>query len=264
MIKLKRPLASIDIEATGIDISKDRIVHLAIFKLIPDPKSPSLPYMEQKQIWKFNPGFPMSDEVIAVHGITNEVASTYEPMDSLDAKNIDEWCEDCDLVGFNSNNFDIPLLWEEMYRVGHKWDITTKHRIDVGNIFKIREERTLTAAMKFYCGKDHSGAHDALADATANLQVLDGQLARYKDLEGFDVEALAKMSAYDQRVDLAGIIVRNKDGIPVFNTKRNRGVPVRDDIGYARWFLKSDFTQNTKAVIEDLLMKINDGEPGLF
>ena len=202
----------------------------------------------------------MSPEVVEIHGITNLAARQFPKMERKHAEEILAFVKDCDLCGYNLKNYDVPIAWEEFYRCGVEWNLTGVNIIDVANVFKIREERTLSAAMRFYCGREHDGAHNALGDVAATLAVLDGQLKKYNDLASMDVAALAKYSAMDDRIDLAGVIVRNKDGEAVFNTNRNRGVLVTSDLGYAEWFLRSDFTQNTKAVIRGLLDEIQQKE----
>lgn len=260
-LKLTRPLCGLDIESTGLDISKDRIITLAIIKV--SPTQPSLPPKEERFEFKFNPGIPIPPEATEIHGITNEQAAAFPLLDKAHAEVIVRILAGCDLCGFNSNNFDLPILAEELHRAGTELNLEGVHLIDCGNLFKLREPRTLEAAVKFYCGREHTNAHNALGDVSETLAVLDGQIARYTDMAGMDVATLAKYSAMDDRIDLAGVIVRNKDGVPVFNTKRNKGVPVAQDIGYAEWFLRSDFTANTKAVIRKLLDDMN-AQGGLF
>lgn len=251
MINLKRPIAGLDIESTGLDITKDRIIHLAIIKLT--PTSPSLPHKEEYKVWQFNPGFPIPAESTAIHGITDEMVKIYPVMTEAHAKDIADYIAGCDLCGYNLKNYDVPMLWESLARDGIELNLDGVHIVDVGNIFKVREARTLESAVRFYCNREHQTAHSALGDVAETFAVLEGQLERYKDLAPMSVEELAKHSSMDDRIDLAGVIVRNKEGVPVFNTKRNRGVKVCDDIGYAEWFLRSDFTYNTKSVIIKLL-----------
>lgn len=257
-MKLTRPICFLDIEATGTKPQSDKIVTLDITKLLVEGAPISL-------TWNFNPGFEMCPEVIAIHGITNEMAATYETLNAVHANEIITMIAGCDLGGFNLRNFDIPILWEELYRVGKILDLAGVHVIDAGNIFKLKERRDLASAMKFYCGREHNEAHNSAGDVAATIDVLEGQLKRYPELAELDVPALAKFSQMDDRVDLAGIIVRNKDGVPVFNTNRNKGVPVKDDIGYAEWFLRSDFPTQTKMVIRGLIEEImDDGTESLF
>ncbi len=252
-MKLLRPICFFDIESATRspypDPAIDKIVVLVITKIHPEGERVT-------QEWRFNPGFEMSPENIAIHGITNEMAVGYPTFDRASAVKIANFiCNpvQSDLAGFGVDRYDVPILWEEMFRVGLTLELKGIHVVDAGAIFKKKEERSLSAAVKFYCGREHIGAHDAKNDVTESINVLESQLERYADLAGMDVPALAKFSQMDDRLDLAGIIVRNKDGHAVFNTKRNKGVRVVDDTGYAEWMLRSDFSQNTKAVIRSLL-----------
>lgn len=249
-MKLTRPIIFFDVESTGTDPAKDKIVKLSALR-----SSPSI-----QDAWlnaEFNPGFKMSDQVIAVHGITNEECELYPPF-ATHAKAIHGFFKGCDLGGYNLRNFDIPILWEELYRCGIEWDLDGTHVVDVGNIFKLKEPRTLSAAMKFYCGVDHEGAHNAKSDVLATKLVLDGQLKRYADMAEFDVPALAEFSKMDQRIDLAGKIVRDKDGDPSYAFGKCKGMKVSQDTSYAEWMLKSDFTQQTKMKIRKILEEIRE------
>jgi DNA polymerase-3 subunit epsilon len=242
---LERPIAFFDIEATGVDVTKDRIVSIYIDVLYPDGQ-------RQSKEWRCNPGFEMSAEVVAIHGITNEAVKDCPPFKEQ-ARGIYSAIRGCDLGGFNLLNFDVPLLWEEFHRAGIKWSLRGVEIIDVGNIFKKKEERTLSAGVRFYCGREHTGAHSADADVRATIDVLDAQLKRYSDLNGLPVSALAKFSQFDDRVDLAGKIVRNKDGEPVYSFGNSKGVRVKDDPGFARWMLGKDFSENTKQALRSIL-----------
>lgn len=244
-LKLDRPLSFIDIEGTGLDIAKDRIVSLTALRLEPDGSSDVFE-------WMFNPGFPMAQEVIDIHGITDDMVADKPPFEDL-AGEVNLALMDSDLCGYNILGYDLPMLWEELNRVGITLDLESVRVIDACEIFKLKEPRDLAAALKKFCGKEHTGAHNATNDVLATKDVLLGQLEHYADLP-CDVAELAKFSAGDRnRVDLCGTIVRNKDGVPVFNTKRNRNVPVVHDIGYAEWILRSDFPQSTKAAIRKVL-----------
>lgn len=249
-MKLTRPLVFFDVESTGVDPAKDRIVTLSALKVYPNEKTHSLNA-------EFNPGFPMTPEVIAIHGITNEQTALWPPF-ATHAKTIWYYMLDCDLGGFNLLNFDIPILWEEFWRCGIEWEVGQSHVIDVGNIFKIKEPRTLAAAMKFYCGVDHSEAHDAKADTIATKLVLDGQLKRYPDIAEFDVPKLAEFSRMNERFDLAGKIIKDKDGDPSYAFGKCKGIKVRDDQSYAKWMLGADFSEQTKIVLRGILKEIEE------
>lgn len=249
-LKLDKPMCFLDVESTGLDIAKDRIVSLTVNKL-------ELDGTESLFEWMFNPGFHMDPEVIAIHGITDEMVKD-KPLFLDEAAFVAFTLSNSDFCGYNLLNFDIPILWEELFRCGIDFDMSAVRIVDAGNIFKMREPRDLSAALKFYCGgREHTGAHSATADVLATRDVLFGQLEKYQDLPS-DVAELAKYSSMDtKRVDLCGLITINKEGLPAFNTKRNRGVAVVDDIGYAQWMLRGDFPASTKLAIEKILRDVN-------
>lgn len=244
--KMKR-IVFFDIESTGTDVVKDRIVSIVL------KRATSIGgWIEDELDLMFNPGFKMSDEAIAIHGITNEMVADKPPF-SEHADTIHRFVAGCDLGGFNLLNFDIPMLWEELYRTGIEWDVSSARVIDVGNIFKKKEERTLSAAVKFYCGTNHDSAHSAAGDVDAIIAVLDAQLARYPDLGAMDTDALARFSLFEDRIDIAGKLVRNKDGDPVYAFGKARGVRVKDDPGFAFWMLDKDFPTQTKICLRRIL-----------
>ncbi len=259
-MKLERPIVFLDIESTGLDTAVDRIVSLAMVKLSPTPLKTQ--HISSELSFFFNPGCKMTEENIAIHGITNEMVAGQPPFEA-EAQRILKFLEGCDLAGFNLTNFDVPILWEEFYRTGVEWDLVGVDIVDAGALFKRFEPRDLAAAVKFYCGREHAEAHDAMADTQATVDVLVGQLARYPDLSGADVQTLAKLSnlAKDgsERLDLAGIVIRDKDGIARYTHKKVRGVAVKDDPGYAGWILRNNFPQQTKMVLEKLLAELQNG-----
>jgi DNA polymerase-3 subunit epsilon len=253
---LAKPLAFLDLETDGADepdVTTDRIVTLSIRKVDELPPPPvEIPIVET--LW-FNPGAPLRRT--AIHGIS-EVDVAGKPAFKELAAEIMANLRGCDLAGYNHSNYDVPLLYEEFHRAGLRWDMTGVRLLDVGSIFKKMERRDLSAALKFYCAREHTGAHGSAADVTATIDVAAAQLARYPELDGMTFDALAAFSIGDDRhhgrVDLAGIIVLNEEGVPVFNTKRNRGVPVVRDPGYAHWMLdKGFFPANTKHALEKIL-----------
>lgn len=238
-----KPAFSIDIEATGVNPATDRIIQLAIV-------SETFEYSIL-----VNPGIQIPAGASEIHGITDaDVADKPPFLDHAGA--VHKLLQGADLIGFNLSNFDVPLLWEELYRCGIEWDLSDTKIFDAGTLFKRREERTLAAAVKFYLGIDDADSlnlHDATVDAKATLRVLFAQCVRY-GINPMDRDTLAKESAYDEvRVDLAGKIVVGKDGRPTFNFGKAKGVAVEDDTGYAMWMLRSDFTQNTKKHLEAIL-----------
>lgn len=250
-MKLTRPLVFIDAETAGdansVDPQKDRIVSFAAVKF-PDNQD----RLTENFSFVCNPGIPIAAERSAVHGFTDESVKDKPPVMRFLPETL-RFIAGCDLAGFNLLNYDVPLLWEECHRNGFTLDLKGVHIIDAGNIFKKKQPRDLTAAVGFYCEHEHEGAHGALSDCLATAEVLEAQIDLYEDLANLSTAELAKLSQMDDRVDLAGVIVRNKDGEAVFNTKRNRGVRVIDDFGYANWMLRSDFSDETKARIQEIL-----------
>jgi DNA polymerase-3 subunit epsilon len=231
----------IDIESTSADPATARIIQLAWAS--PDIKGQIL----------VNPGIPIPPDSTEIHGITDEMVEK-KPLFKEESAYVHELLKpfDC-ILGFNHTNFDIPLLWEEFYRCGIEWDLSGVKMLDAGTLFKRREERTLSAAVQFYCNRTHDGAHDAMADALSTWEVWDAQVAKYS-LFGKSAEELAKESNYEeQRVDLAGKIIIGKDGRPAYNIGKAKGVAVVDDPGFGKWMLGKDFSANTKMHLERIL-----------
>jgi DNA polymerase III subunit epsilon len=249
-----RPLVIFDVESTGTDVAKDRIVsiHLKVFSGLGGDLMDTYETL-------INPEWTMTDEVIAIHGITNEMVATAPKFREV-ADTIYALVSDQDLAGFNHTNFDIPILWEEFYRCGIKWDLSGVSIIDAGNIFKKKEERSLAAAVQFYCNRKHESAHSAGGDVDATVAVLGAQLMRYQDLRGMSAETLAAFSRFDDRVDLAGKIVRDKDGDPCYNIGTSKGVKVKNDLSFAYWMLSKDFPMQTKIVLETILESLRGQE----
>lgn len=260
-IQLQRPLAVFDLETTGINITQDRIVEIAILKIHPDGK-------EETYLRKINPGIKMSEEIIAIHGITNEELVDAPKFEAV-AHEIEAFIADCDFGGFNSNKFDVPVLVEEMLRVNEDFDISTRNFIDVQNIFHKMEKRTLGAAYQFYCDKELVNAHSALVDAKATWEILNAQIERYDELEN-TTEFLSKFSiGHDlSRVDFGGRLARNKSGEVVYNFGKHRGKSLEEinkiEPGYYGWMLHADFPLHTKQCLknemERLKKKIKDSQ----
>lgn len=228
-MNLSRPLLFIDIEGTGVDPAVDRIVELALVKISPDGSV-------KERCARFNPGCPIPDGAFKVHGIGNaDVADC--PTFEEKAQALITWFRDCDLAGYNLANYDVPLLWEEFYRAGITWDLTGVSIVDAGAIFKKKEQRTLGAAVQFYCGREHEDAHGALADTKATAEVLKAQIGRYADLTEMSLAQLAEFSRMEEmpRIDLIGTLVRDPEGFAVYTHKKVRGVRVMDDPGYGEW-----------------------------
>ncbi|MGB2416050.1 MAG: exonuclease domain-containing protein [Flavobacteriaceae bacterium] len=249
-LNLNKPICFFDLETTGINITKDRIVEISILKVNPDGS-------EEKKTWLVNPEMSIPEVVIAVHGITNEKVAN-EPTFKELAKEINSWIKDADLGGFNSNRFDIPLLAEEMLRAGVDFDMKNRQSVDVQTIFHKMEQRTLTAAFKFYCDKNLEDAHSAEADTMATYEVLKAQLDRYDDLEN-DTAFLADFSSRKKIADFAGFIAYDKEGDECFSFGKHKGKKVTEILekepGYFGWLLSADFPLYTKKVLTAIKLR---------
>tara|TARA_R110000868_G_scaffold98706_2_gene271749 strand:+ start:38126 stop:38902 length:777 start_codon:yes stop_codon:yes gene_type:complete len=253
-LKLTRPICFFDLETTGINVAKDRIVEIAILKIFPNGN-------KESKTWLVNPEMQIPDEVIAVHGITNEKVAN-EPTFKELSKEIYKIIKDSDLGGFNSDRFDIPLLAEEMLRADVDFDMKNMVSVDVQTIFHKMEKRTLGAAYKFYCDKDLTDAHSAAADTNATYEVLLSQLERYPELEN-DVKMLAEFSSHKRTVDFAGFIVLDEDDEEIFSFGKHKGKKVHavldKEPGYFSWILNADFPLYTKKVLTQIkLSKLNN------
>ena len=244
-LKLNTPLVFFDLETTGTNINSDRIVEICYLKVYPNGN-------EESKTIRINPEMHIPEEASAVHGIYDEDVADC-PTFKLMAKKIAEDIEGCDLAGFNSNRFDIPLLAEEFLRHGIDIDLSNRKMVDVQVIFHKMEQRTLSAAYQFYCGKELEGAHGAQADTLATYEVLKSQLDRYSDVLENDIDFLADFSRQTRNVDFAGRIVYNDKDEEVFNFGKYKDVPVREvlrkDPGYYAWIMQGDFALNTKQVL---------------
>jgi DNA polymerase-3 subunit epsilon len=249
-LSLHRPIAFLDLETTGVNIGTDRIVEISVLKISPDKTT----YSETHRI---NPTIPIPAEVSAIHGIFGKDVKDCPTFKEL-APKLHLLLDPCDLAGYNSNKFDIPLLVEEFLRVEVDFDMQNRKCIDVQNIFHKMEQRTLAAAYKFYCSKELENAHSAEADVTATYEVLEAQLEKYDSLKG-DVSFLHTFSSNNDNVDLAGRIVRDKKGVEVFNFGKHKGKPVldvfRNEPSYYNWMMDGDFPLSTKRVLTMLRLK---------
>ena len=250
-LALKNPLLFFDIESTGLNVASDRIVEISIVKV--SPGAPGQPNKVEVKTRRINPTIPIPPEAQAVHGISDEDVKD-EPTFRQLAKSLARYMEGCDIAGYNSLKFDIPLLAEEFERAGVDFDFRRRKLVDVQNIFHKKEQRTLKAAYKFYCGQNLENAHSAEADTMATYEVLEAQLDRYghdeeEPLQN-DVEYLSKYSCQTRFVDFAGRIVLNDDDEPVFNFGKHKGKRVADVLrkepSYYDWMINGDFTQDTK------------------
>jgi DNA polymerase-3 subunit epsilon len=255
-LNLKNPLVFFDLETTGTNINSDRIVEICYLKVHPNGN-------EESKTLRINPEMHIPEEASAIHGIYDEDIKDCPTFKDV-AKKIAADIEGCDLAGFNSNRFDIPVLAEEFLRAGVDIDLMKRKFIDVQVIYHKMEQRTLSAAYKFYCDKNLEDAHTAEADTRATYEVLKAQLDRYADTLKNDINFLSEYSCHTKNVDFAGRIVYNDQGVEVFNFGKYRGVPVKEilqkDPGYYSWIIQGDFTLNTKNV----LTKIRLRETGLL
>jgi DNA polymerase-3 subunit epsilon len=248
-LKLTRPIAFIDLETTGINITTDRIVELAIVKISPDGTK----LVKRKLI---NPLMPIPASSSAIHGITDEMVKDAPSFKQI-SNEVKQFIEGADLGGYNSNRFDIPMLLEEFLRAGIEYSVDGKRLVDVQKIFHMMEQRTLSAAYKFYCSKTLEGAHGAEADATATWEVLEAQLERYPQI-GDSVESIVKFTGEDDIVDFARRFVKEK-GVEIFNFGKHKGKPVaqvlKEEPQYYDWMMKGDFPINTKQKLTEMLNK---------
>ena len=249
-LNLKKPIVFFDLETTGTDISKDRIVEICYIKVLPDGS-------EIEYSKRVNPGMHIPEVASAVHGIYDEDVKDCPTFKEI-AREIAYDFEGCDVAGFNSNRFDLPLLAEEFLRAQVDIDLSRLRAIDVQVLYHKREPRTLSAAYKFYCGSDLENAHSALADTRATYEVLKAQLDHYSDMEN-DMEALSKESSFTNNVDFAGRIVYDENGREVFNFGKYKGMPVDAvldrDPGYYGWMMNGDFSLNTKQVLTRIKLR---------
>lgn len=252
-IKLERSLAIFDLEATGLNITQDRIVEIAIIKINPDGS-------REDYHKRINPQIPIPKEVSAIHGIHDEdIKDAPVFADILDE--LMDFMGDADIAGYNSNKFDLPLLAEEILRTGKDIDLSSRKHIDVQNIFHKMEQRTLIAAYKFYCEKDLTNAHNAFADAEATWEVLDAQISRYANLKE-DVDFLADFSKHGDvtRVDFAGRLALNENNQVVYNFGKHKGKTVEEVLktepGYYGWMLDADFPLYTKQCLRKEMDRI--------
>lgn len=247
---LKRPIVFFDLETTGTDPVKDRIVELALIKLLPNGT-------RERYVKRLNPGIKIPAETTAIHGIKDEDVANSPGFKQI-AKELYEWMKGCDLAGYASSKFDIPVLAEEFLRAGVNVDFSERHMIDVQQIFFKRESRTLSSAYNFYCNKILENAHSAEADILATIEVLEAQLDRYNDLQN-DVKTLHDFTGGDDFVDYARRIVM-KDGHPVFNFGKYKGRKVEDIFNeepqYYDWMMQADFALHTKQKISEILNRM--------
>ncbi len=258
-LNLKIPLCFFDLETTGINITQDRIIEIAVIKVMPNGE-----VIRKSNL--VNPTVAISPESTAIHGITNEDVANKPTFKEI-AKEYVKFFEGADLAGFNILKFDVPMLVEEFLRVGVEFDYSRKKLIDAQKIFHMMEKRTLSAAFKFYCGKEMTNAHSAEADTQATMNVLFAQIERYENHEVTDglgnkvgvikndMEELNKLTATEM-VDLVGRMVKNDKGEPVFNFGKHKNKPVltvfKEEPSYYDWMMKGDFSLDTKRRLTEI------------
>lgn len=249
-LNLTKPIAFFDLETTGVNVASDRIVEISILKVSPDGK-------EEVKTMRINPEMHIPREASEVHGIYDKDVA-HEPTFKEVAKELARFIEGCDLAGFNSTKFDIPLLAEEFLRAEVDFDMKNRKMVDVQVIFHKKEQRTLSAAYQFYCKKDLEGAHGAEADTKATYEVLKSQLEKYNDIEN-NVDFLSEYSSHSKSADLLGRIIFNEQGIEVFNFGKYKGIPVEEvfarDLGYYNWIMNGDFPLYTKKVLTAIKLR---------
>lgn len=262
MLKLKNPLVVFDLETTGINIANDRIVEMALIKISPDGS------VEEK-LRRIHPTIPIPIESSLIHGIYDEDVKD-EPTFKQVAKSLATWLEGCDLAGFNILKFDVPMLVEEFLRADVDFEISNKKLIDAQKIFHMMEKRNLTAAYKFYCGKDLINAHSALADTQATYEVLLSQIEKYEGMEMTDLGgeslgiikndmAVIHNMTNGKMVDLAGRMAINNDGVEIFNFGKHKGKPVsevlKSEPSFYDWLMKGDFPLDTKRKLTQIRLR---------
>lgn len=246
-LQLKRPLVFIDLETTGINLSTDRIVEIAIIKIFPDGTRT----VKQKIV---NPQMAIPKASSDIHGITDDKVKDAPSFKQV-ANELKQFIDDADISGYNSNRFDIPLLMEEFLRAGLEIDMTNRRMLDVQHIFHMMEKRTLGAAYKFYCEKELLDAHSAEADATATWEILEAQLVRYEHL-GNTLDTILQFTGEENYVDFARRFVMDNN-VEVFNFGKHKGRPVGDVLKaepqYYDWMMKGDFPLHTKQKLTEIL-----------
>lgn len=252
-LQLTKPICFFDLETTGTNVAKDRIVEISILKVYPNGN-------KESRTWLVNPEMPIPPESEAIHGISDEKVAN-EPTFKQLSKEIYKMIRDSDLAGFNSDRFDIPLLVEEMLRAEIDFDMKNMVSVDVQTIFHKMEKRTLEAAYKFYCDKNLDDAHSAEADTMATYEVLLAQLERYPELEN-NIKKLSEFTTRKQSLDFAGFIALDENEQPIFTFGKHKGRAVDEVLeqepGYFGWILNADFPLYTKKVLTQIkLSKLN-------
>lgn len=263
-LNLTRPIAFFDLETTGVNVASDRIVELSILKILPDGT-------KETKTKRINPTIPIPKQTSLIHGIYDKDIADAPTFKNI-AKNLAEFLKNCDLAGYNSNKFDIPILVEEFLRAEVDFDLKNRRFVDVQNIFHQMEQRTLKAAYRFYCGREIINAHSAEADIEATYEVFLAQLEKYDGVEyedkqgnkSFpvinDIAALHEFTNINKNADMAGRIIFNDKGVEVFNFGKHNGKPVEDVLrsepSYYAWMQNGDFPLYTKKVLTDIKLRM--------
>lgn len=249
LLELDRPLIVFDIESTGVNARQDRIIELAAIKVFPDGT-------ETEKCWLLNPGVPIPPETTAIHGISDAIVASC-PTFAESAAEIFAFFDGCDLSGFNADRFDIPCLEEEFARLGMNFAASRRRHVDVQRIYHRREPRDLSAAVRFYCNRDHAGAHGAGADARATLEVLKAQLARYGDLPRTSEALDAYLVPHDPLNADRGGMIRWVNGAWCLNFGKKRGTRLMDlfahEKNFLKWIINGSFDTEVRAICRDLL-----------
>ena len=247
MLQLKKPLAFIDIEATGTNVAIDRIVEIAMIKHMPDGNVS----LKRKIL---NPQMPIAQNISEIHGITDEMVKTAPTFKQV-AQEIKQFLDGCDLSCYNAYRLDVPMLMEEFLRAEVEFDMKNRKIVDVQKIFHQMEQRTLSAAYRFYCNKTLEGAHGAETDARATSEILDAQLARYPQL-GNSVDSILKTIGEDNIIDFARRFAYDDKGVEVFNFGKHKGRPISDVLKaepqYYDWMMRGEFPMNTKQKLTEI------------
>ncbi len=252
-LQLKKQIVFLDIESTGLNLTKDRIVEIGLLKINAD-------HSQERKIWRFNPELPIPEEITKIIGIKDEDVAD-KPLFKNGAKELQHFIGSADLAGFNIFKFDLPMLMEEFIRAGIDFDLSKRKVIDVQRIFHTMEKRNLSAAYSFYCGKELIDAHSAMADTDATFEVFAAQLEKYEELgDNIDSINAAIGNPDDNIIDLVGRIVRHEDGSEMFNFGKYKGHKVTDvlkkDPGYYNWIMTSDFTEYTKKKLTEIRLRM--------
>ncbi|MDO5654788.1 MAG: 3'-5' exonuclease [Flavobacteriaceae bacterium] len=249
-LNLTKPICFFDLETTGINVATDRIVEIAILKVFPTGE-------QESKTWLVNPEMPIPEQSSAIHGITDDDVAEQPTFKEI-APQVVQMIQDCDMAGFNSNRFDIPVLAEELMRAGQDLDLKKCRTIDVQVIYHKNEPRNLSAAYQYYCNKELVNAHSAAADTHATYEILKAQIEKYEDLDN-DMDFLSAYSQHHDNADFAGFIGLDADGKEIFKFGKYKNQPVEDifdkDKGYFSWLQNADFPLYTKKVFTRIQLR---------